>query len=150
VPDGKAESVHLRVYPAIPGNWLDAALGAKWQTVRSLRRVVTGALELERAEKRIGSSLQAAPHVHAAAEYVEAMKGLDLAEICITSGGDLAPGEAPAGAFTLPDVAGVAVVPSLAIGEKCARCWQVLPEVGKSAKHPLLCQRCEAAVEGAA
>ena len=61
VPDGKADSVHLRLYPTIPAGWLDPALGEKWKTVRALRRVVTGALELERAEKRIGSSLQAAP-----------------------------------------------------------------------------------------
>ena len=78
------------------------------------------------------------------------MKGLDLAEICITSGGDLVEGDAPAGAFTLPDVAGVAVVPALATGEKCARCWQVLEEVGKSARHPLICLRCEGAVESLA
>ena len=52
----------------------------------------------------------------------------------------------PAGAFTLPDVAGVGVVPGLAAGNKCARCWQVLEEVGKSASHPLICVRCEEAV----
>jgi len=150
MPDGKADSVHLRVYPTIPAGWLDAALGEKWKTVRALRRVVTGALELERAEKRIGSSLQAAPHVHAGSAFIEALKGLDLTEICITSGGDLVEvpdgGVLPAGAFTLPDVAGVAVVPAPAGGQKCARCWQVLEEVGKSAAHPLLCQRCEGAV----
>ena len=146
MPDGGKDSVHLRIYPEIPSAWLDAALGEKWKTVRALRRVVTGALELERAEKRIGSSLQAAPHVHAAPEYLEALKGLDLCEICITSGGELVEGKGPAGAFTLPDVAGVAVVPLLAQGNKCARCWQVLEEVGKSAQHPLLCRRCEAAV----
>ena len=118
--------------------------------MRLLRRVVTGALELERAEKRIGSSLQAAPHVHAGSAFIKALKGLDLSEISITSGGDLVEipdgGVLPAGAFTLPDVAGVAVVPALAQGTKCARCWQVLEEVGKSAAHPLLCQRCEEAV----
>ena len=146
MPDGRAESVHLRQYPIIPSAWLDAALGEKWKTVRALRRVVTGALELERAEKRIGSSLQAAPHVHATPDFLKAFEGLDLRDICITSGGDLVSGEAPAGAFTLPDVAGVAVVPTLAEGTKCARCWQVLEEVGKSAAHPLLCLRCEAAV----
>src|SRR5215475_13235928 len=146
VPDGAADSVHLRLYPAIPASWLDPALGEKWKTVRALRRVVTGALELERAEKRIGSSLQAAPHVHAAPEYLAALKGLDLTEIAITSGGDLVAGPAPDGAFTLPDVAGVAVVPALATGNKCARCWQVLEEVGKSARHPLLCHRCEEAM----
>ena len=148
VPDGSADSVHLRVYPAVPAAWLDPALGEKWQAVRALRRVVTGALELERAEKRIGSSLQAAPRVYAASQYIAALKGLDLAEICITSGGQLVEGEAPAGAFALPDVAGVAVLPAPAAGNKCARCWQVLPEVGKSAKHPQLCRRCERAVEG--
>ena len=150
MPDGEAESVHLRVYPAIPAGWLDAGLGEKWKTVRALRRVVTGALELERAEKRIGSSLQAAPHVHAGSVFIEALKGLDLTEICITSGADLVEvpdgGVLPAGAFTLPDVAGVAVIPAPATGEKCARCWQVLEEVGKSAAHPLLCHRCEEAV----
>ena len=150
MPDGEAESVHLRVYPAIPAGWLDAGLGEKWKTVRALRRVVTGALELERAEKRIGSSLQAAPHVHAGSVFIEALKGLDLTEICITSGADLVEvpdgGVLPAGAFTLPDVAGVAVIPVPATGEKCARCWQVLEEVGKSAAHPLLCHRCEEAV----
>ncbi|TAJ85153.1 MAG: isoleucine--tRNA ligase [Reyranella sp.] len=146
MPDGKAESVHLRLYPTIPPAWLDAALGEKWKTVRALRRVVTGALELERAEKRIGSSLQAAPVVYAAPEYLKAFEGLDLRDYCITSGGSLVAGEAPAGAFTLPDVAGVAVVPALADGTKCARCWQVLEEVGKSAAHPLLCRRCEEAV----
>jgi isoleucyl-tRNA synthetase len=146
MPDGKAESVHLRLYPTIPASWFDAALGEKWKTVRALRRVVTGALELERAEKRIGSSLQAAPVVYATPDYVKAFEGLDLRDICITSGGELVAGEAPAGAFTLPDVAGVAVVPTLADGTKCARCWQVLEEVGKSPAHPLICRRCEEAV----
>jgi isoleucyl-tRNA synthetase len=74
------------------------------------------------------------------------MKGLDLTDICIISGGDLVEGEMPAGAFSLADVPGVAVVPALAHGNKCARCWQVLEEVGKSAKHPLLCHRCEEAM----
>jgi isoleucyl-tRNA synthetase len=150
MPDGAKDSVHLRTYPEIPSAWLDAALGEKWKMVRALRRVVTGALELERAEKRIGSSLQAAPRVHAAPEYLEAFKGLDLCEIFITSDSELLEGKGqdkgPPGAFTLPDVAGVAVEPLPAHGNKCARCWQVLEEVGKSVQHPLLCRRCEAAV----
>ena len=122
--------------------------------MRALRRVVTGALELERAEKRIGSSLQAAPHVHAGSAFIEALKGLDLTEICITSGGDLVEvpdgGVLPDGIFTLPDVAGVGVVPAPAKGEKCARCWQVLEEVGKQARSPLLCVRCDEAVAAGA
>ncbi|TXL69566.1 isoleucine--tRNA ligase [Vineibacter terrae] len=145
--DGGPESVHLRTYPQIPAAWRDEALGEKWRKVRALRRVVTGALEIERAEKRIGSSLQAAPTVYATDDHAAALAGLDLAEICITSGATLRSGEVPAGAFTLADVAGVGVVPDQAEGTKCARCWQVLPEVGSSSQHPDLCHRCEDAVE---
>jgi isoleucyl-tRNA synthetase len=139
--------VHLVTYPETPASWRDDALGAKWARIRELRRVVTGALELERAQKRIGSSLQAAVTVHADSAYVEALRGLDLAEICITSAGTLTTAPAPAGAFTLPDVAGVAVLVAAAPGEKCQRCWRILPEVGSLARHPDLCERCADAVD---
>ncbi|MBX3498692.1 MAG: isoleucine--tRNA ligase [Alphaproteobacteria bacterium] len=146
--DGLEESVHLRTYPKIPAEWRDEALGEKWRAVRALRRVVTGALEIERNAKRIGSSLQAAPTVHASRDYVAALSGLDLAEICIVSDASLVEGEPPAEAFTLAEVPGVGVVPGRAEGEKCARCWQVLPEVGRSGAHPTLCLRCESTVAG--
>ncbi|MBO6782110.1 MAG: class I tRNA ligase family protein, partial [Alphaproteobacteria bacterium] len=144
--DGDADSVHLRTYPEAPDDWRDDALAKKWETVRRVRRVVTGALEIERAEKRIGSSLQAAPTVYADADTVSIMEGLDLAEIAITSDARLVVGDAPEGAFTLPDVDGIGVVPALAEGEKCARCWQVLPDVGTH-EHPDVCARCDAAVD---
>lgn len=140
-------SVHLENFPVIPAEWRDAALAAKWETVRAVRRVVTGALEIERVAKRIGSSLQASP-----ALYVEdmavtaALDGLDLAEICITSGLMLVKGAAPEGAFTLSDVPGIGVLPKAAEGEKCQRCWKVLNEVGKH-KHDSVCGRCSDAVD---
>jgi len=143
--EGDAESVHLRTYPCVPESWRDDALAAKWEKVRRLRRVVTGALEIERAEKRIGSSLQGAPTVYADAETVAAMEGVDLSEIAITSAATLLTGDVPDGAFTLPDIAGIGVVPALAEGEKCARCWQVLPDVGTHT-NPDVCARCDAAV----
>jgi len=145
--EDEVESVHLRTFPEAPDAWRDDVLAAKWEKVRSLRRVVTGALEIERAEKRIGSSLQAAPTVYADADTVAAMAGLDLAEIAITSGGSLVEGAGPDDAFRLPDVDVIAVVPGQAEGEKCARCWQVLPDVGAHA-HPDVCGRCAAAVDG--
>ena len=148
--DGAAGSVHLRLYPEIPGEWRDQALAAKWDKVRQLRRVVTGALEIERADGRIGSSLQAAPTVYATQDYVAAMEGLDLAEIAITSQARLVPvAEAaalPEGAFVLEDVPGVATVPARAEGEKCPRCWRVLAEVGSGAGKAEVCRRCADAV----
>src|SRR5690606_10581278 len=145
------DSVHLRTFPEVPSSWRDPALAAKWARIRELRRVVTGALEIERAEKRIGSSLQAHPVVHASAAHVAALHGLDLAEIAITSGATLVEGAVPEGAFTLPDVTDVGVLVTAAEGDKCERCWRVLPEVGS---HPGaqgetldgLCDRCAEAV----
>ena len=143
--EGDSESVHLRTYPDVPDSWRDDALAAKWEKVRRLRRVVTGALEIERAEKRIGSSLQGAPTVYADAETVAAMEGVDLSEIAITSAATLLTGDVPDGAFIVPDIAGIGVVSALAEGEKCARCWQVLSDVGTHT-NPDVCARCDAAV----
>ena len=143
-------SVHLRSFPAIPPGWRDEALAQKWDLIRKLRRVVTGALEIERANGVIGSGLQAAPTVYATRDYHEALAGLNLAEIAITSGATLRDGEGPAEAFRLPDVPGVAVVSALASGAKCQRCWQVLLEVGKDAAHPDICRRCADAVDSLA
>jgi isoleucyl-tRNA synthetase len=144
----RAASVHLRQFPEIPGAWRDPALADRWARIREVRRAVTGALELERAEKRIGSSLQASPQVYVAdPELVEAIEGVDLAEIAITSGAEAFAGSPPDGAFVLPEVPAVGVVAKRAEGEKCQRCWRVLPEVGAAAAAPDLCRRCADAIE---
>jgi isoleucyl-tRNA synthetase len=140
-------SVHLRQFPKPPAEWQNDALAAKWAKIRELRRVVTGAIEIERAERRLGSSLQALPEVYAPADYVAAFHGLDLAEIAITSAAKLVADAPPPGAFTLPDVAGVGVVVKAAPGEKCQRCWKVLPDVGAHHHHPTLDARCADAVD---
>jgi len=145
-PTDAAESVHLRLFPDIPAAWRDEKLAARWERLRAIRRVVTGALELERAEKRIGASLEAAPVVHVDAVDLALCGAVDFAEICITSAIVLSAEPPPDGAFTLPDVPGVAVAPARADGQKCARCWQVLPEVGREPEHPTLCRRCTDAV----
>src|SRR3546814_126314 len=120
--DAPGESVHLRLFPEIPEAWRDDDLAAKWRRVRAVRRVVLGALEIERAEKRIGSSLQAAPEVYVTGEDAVALAGVDLAEVTITSDLSLRTGEPPADAFTIPDAPGIGVLPRPAEGEKCARC----------------------------
>ena len=142
--------MHLQLFPDVPASWRDAALGEKWGKIRDLRRVVTGAIELERAQKRIGSSLQAAVKVYADDFYAATVRGIDLPELTITSATVVNPGLPPGDAFVLPDVPGVGVAVGLAAGEKCARCWKVLPEVGSVKSHPDLCRRCAGAVDGLA
>ena len=140
----EADSIHLQLFPDVPAQWQDDALAAKWAKVRELRRVVTGALELKRKEKAIGSSLQASPDVYAPKDYIDAMNGLNLAEISITSSATLVEGAAPEDAYTLDDIKGIGVVFKEADGGKCERCWQILPEVNESDAG--ICKRCADAI----
>ncbi len=140
-------SVHLETFFDVPSDWHDAELAEKWNNIRAVRRVVTGALEIERREKRIGSSLEAAPVVYISdGTYLQSLEGQNLADICITSQLEIRTEPAPADAFTLDDVAGVGVVPALAQGQKCQRSWKVLPEVGTVQGYPDLSPRDATAV----
>ena len=143
---GEEESVHLQDMTETPVAWLDEALAAKWAQLRQVRRAVTAALEVQRTAKVIGASLEAAPVVHVEdAGALAALRSVDFADLCITSGLFLTADPAPAEAFRLPEVPGVGVVFELALGEKCQRCWKILPDVG-SHKHPHTCARCNAAL----
>jgi isoleucyl-tRNA synthetase len=142
---GDTSSVHLVDFPETPEAWRDDALAAKWAAVRRVRRVVTGALEVQRVAKVIGASLEAAPVVHVDAATVAMLQGVDFADVCITSGISVTDVAAPEGAFRLEDVADVAVVFAEAPGEKCQRCWKILPDVGTHV-HEGVCARCDAAL----
>ena len=135
----------LKLFPAIPLTWRDDALARAWSEIRRVRRVVTGALEIARAEKRIGASLEAAPTVHISdpqlleiiAAELEGRRGeIGMAEIAITSAARIEPGAGPDTAFRLADVPGVAVTVGLASGHKCARSWKISPDVGTDPGYP--------------
>ena len=144
--NGEETSVHLVDFPQTPDNWRDDALAARSETVRAVRRVVTGALEEQRTAKVIGSSLEAAPTVYLSPELAAVITNREtFADLCITSQITVVEGEAPEGAFTLDDVANVGVVFDKADGEKCARCWKVLPDVGTHT-HEAVCARCDEAI----
>jgi isoleucyl-tRNA synthetase len=130
-------SVHLTLFPDELQAFRDEKLAAKWEIIRNVRRVVTGALEVERAAKRIGSSLEASPLLYVSDTRIfETLFDVDLAEVCITSNAMVSNDAAPAGAFRLNDVPGVAVVVEMAQGTKCARSWKILPDVGSDPEYP--------------
>ncbi|SMF44830.1 Isoleucyl-tRNA synthetase [Xaviernesmea oryzae] len=142
-----AVSVHLEQFPTVPAEWKNEALAEKWAAIRRVRSVVTGALEIERKDKRIGSSLEAAPVVYVTdPELLKALEGQDFEEICITSGIAIVAGEGPENAFRLPEVPGVAVDPKLAEGVKCARSWRVTKDVGSDPAWPDVSARDAAAL----
>lgn len=138
------DSVHLHDFAATPADWLNEPLAAKWEHVRRARRVVTAALEVKRSDKTIGASLEAAPVVHVEdAEMLAALKSVAFADVCITSDLVLTRDPVPTEAFRMAEAPGIGVVFEMAEGEKCQRCWKILPDVG-SHRHPGTCARCDA------
>jgi isoleucyl-tRNA synthetase len=133
-------SVHLTLFPEGLDKFRDDALAMKWEVIRAIRSVVTGALEVERAAKNIGSSLEASPIIHLPEMYISHLFDVDWAEVCITSNAEvvvLKHGEdAPPDAFKLEDAIGIGVVVEKAVGTKCARSWKILPTVGEDAEYP--------------
>jgi isoleucyl-tRNA synthetase len=129
------DSIHLRDWPVVPAEWRDEALAAKWAAIRAFRRTVTGGIEDLRRAGTIGASLQARVDLtFAQADPADVLDAAQWEEILIVSQARVAQGVQ------------TEAVPGVAEGEKCDRCWRVLPEVGRSAAHPSLCRRCEAVV----
>ncbi len=140
-------SVHLAEFPFIPNEWENDDLENKWEDIKALRKVVTGALELKRAEKIIGSSLEAAPKVYMGAKYIAACENLKLEDICITSNITMIEAnDIPPEAFKLDEVKGIGVIFEKAIGDKCERCWKISQDVGTFG-YSGLCKRCSEVIK---
>ncbi|HCC97136.1 MAG TPA: isoleucine--tRNA ligase, partial [Rhodobacteraceae bacterium] len=146
---GDDSSVHLLDIPETPAAWKNPELAEKWAMIRSARRVVTSALEVQRSEKVIGASLEAAPSVTISdPAMLAALQSVPFEDICITSALQLTTGQIEHGQFTLADHPGIGVAFSKAEGEKCQRCWKILPDVGQD-QHPGTCRRCSTALSTA-
>ncbi|MGQ0661906.1 isoleucine--tRNA ligase [Sphingosinicella sp.] len=137
-------SVHMLDWPEVDAGWRDDNLETRWNRVRRVRTMITGILEVARREKRIGSSLEAAPVVRCHSEQdhkaISSLGEAVFAEVCITSSATILPHvETPEGGE------GIEVREALAQGNKCGRCWRHLPEVVEDGD---LCGRCEGVVNG--
>ncbi len=137
---GGSPSVHLLTFPDNLAGFRNERLAAKWETIRGIRRVVTGALEVERAAKRIGLiSSRASPVIYLPKEYMADLFDVDWAEVCITSNATvviLQEGEdAPADAFGLDHAIGIAVkskkplAPNARGRGRYCRAWAKTPNI---------------------
>jgi isoleucyl-tRNA synthetase len=133
---GESQSVHLQLFPALPADWQQPELAERWRRIRDIRGDITAAIEQQRAAGVIGSSLQAAVRLTLGRDSLDLLTAEDWTDIAIVSRLDLAS----------ESDAGHAVTIGRAPGEKCARCWKILEEVGSVAAHPALCLRCADAV----
>jgi isoleucyl-tRNA synthetase len=128
---GEATSVHLQTWPDLPKLWQDTALAERWADIRATRTLITTALEKSRQDGTIGASLQAAVTLRGAA--FDRLDPAGWEDVAIVSQVSRAEGEPAAEVSRAP-------------GDKCLRCWRVLPEVGAAPASPGLCLRCTDAV----
>ena len=151
---GADASVHLEQFPTVPDSWRDDHLAKKWWKISLLRgrelarddekRPVissgfTPYVEEKRRAGEIGSSLGAkisAGLFVTGDDEQRLLSEEDWAEIAIVSQFSFDE-SLQSGTFRV----------EVAPGQKCERCWRVLPEVGENPKHPTLCRRCCEAVE---
>ena len=133
---GDDTSVHLELFETPPADWRDDELAAKWETIRSIRRRITVPIEECRKANTIGSSLQAAVELPLNPDHATLLDEAAWSEIAIVSSVTLVLDTGEPLSRVTP-----------ASGEKCARCWRVLQEVGSQASHPSLCLRCSDAVD---
>ena len=115
----------------------DAAFDAKWAKIISVRDDVKKVLEQARADKTIGSSLEAAVTLYCSDEMYDFLNAIpmdELADLMIVSHVDLVKGEG--GVKGLTEGLGMSV--AHAAGNKCLRCWKFDTAVGEDG----LCPRC--------
>ena len=141
---GEEESVHLHDFPAVPAEWRDEALAEKWARVREARRAVTRrAGGGQRAPATLVRPCRRPDHLHrrnpTAGLLPTRRPGQRCCIVSEVDGRARSSGRTGGGHHRRSS--------RRAPGAKCARCWRVLPEVGRSAAHPGLCLRCEAVVE---
>jgi len=137
--------------------WHNPELAEFWQQMRQIRTEVNKVLEQARVEKMVGSSLEAKVLLYLPDEQLRlSVKSLnsgngvdELRYLFITSQADLldSPATLEGLQYSLQsDTWGIGVVN--AEGQKCDRCWNYSTHVGESAEHPLICERCVAALAG--
>ncbi len=135
------ESIHLTETMAIPDSYRNTDLAQKWSKIKEIRTIVLGSIEPHRANKDIGSSLEAAPEIYLSGDYIGLLDNEMAAEICITSQARIIEDTAPDNAFTLPHIQNVGVLFQKAQGQKCHRCWKILSTVGSDPDYPDLSPR---------
>ncbi|AEY66369.1 isoleucine--tRNA ligase [Clostridium sp. BNL1100] len=143
--DDDTESVQLNSWPQVNEKYVNTELSEKWEKIFELRSDVSKALEIARANKTIGHSLNAKVTLYADGESLEFIKSIesDLVTVFIVSAVEIKNlADAPAAAQKGEEMPGIKVSVEQAPGDKCERCWMFSEFVGKDEKHPTLCKRC--------
>ena len=129
----------LDFYPKVNAKFENQALELKWERLIKVKEAVAKKLEIARAEKKIGLSLEAKVILYAEAEEHDFIKNnLEiLKEICMVSSLEISENRR-----NQDEEVGIGVEVKKADGEKCERCWQYSTTVGEDSDYPTLCHDC--------
>ena len=121
---GNKESIHLQDFLQCKNEYEDNQLNEKWNLIKNIRKVATGAIEKIREEKIIRSSLEAHIDIFVSAESYKKLEKVMFDEITITSSFSLYVIDEKSNGFSIEDISDVIVKASKVNGEKCQRCWK--------------------------
>ena len=111
------KSIHLEKFVKVPNNWNNINLNEKWAILKKIRDNCNISIEEKRAEKIIGSSLEAKIEVKLKSKLYKIAKNIDFAELCITSEAQISEDQK-----ILEDIS---IITFKAEGQKCPVCWKI-------------------------
>ena len=118
-------------------------LSNKWIAIKNIRKVITGAIEKKRAEKLIGSSLEAHINIYLTVKIKNEIKNINFAEVAITSSFEILNYEDGNSYFCIEDIADISIDVKKTKGEKCERCWKYKEDLTSDN----ICDRCEKVIK---
>ena len=143
--EGMNKYVQFEDMPKAGEYTASAEFEAKWAQIMSIRDEVKKVLEQKRAEKVIGSSLEAGIKLYCTGSnfaLLNEFSAEDLADLMIVSHAEVIDGEGGAAS----GMEGLGIEAYRMQGEKCERCWKYSDSIGSDPNHPTLCARCAADV----
>lgn len=153
MPEKSKSSIHLNLFHSIGQEWANPQLDETWTLIRHVRKVITGALEIERLAKTIGSSLEAEIVVYSRnQDTAQILRQIDLAEIAIVSKVTVLTAAAPSNAVKGDDNDDIGIIVKIASAKKCQRCWRFSDDVSIHQDSVFgmveLCERCISVMGG--
>ena len=131
------ESIMLEYWPKVNEKYENKELEEKWNKIIAIKEEASKALEMARAEKVIGHSLNAKVTINADKENYNFLKDKEelLQEVFIVS------------AVEVKEANELKIDVTPAEGEKCERCWMYSTTVGEDKENPTICHRCSEALK---
>ena len=112
------DSIHEKTFVKIPESWKDLKLDNKWKDLFKIKQEANVAIEEKRANKEIGSSLEAEIEIFVNTNEYNLLDGLDLAEYFITSKAQKFKNK--------KKEEGIKILVKKSNGTKCPRCWKII------------------------